>query len=145
MMMSNKNILICDRYNDMIGIIAETIKPFNFNILGTDNGRIALNILLNEHIDIVITSLKLLEVSGVGLIHTAIDNLIIPKESIIICSGSPRVDEYAKLLEVDKWMSKPVNEIELLSNIHAIINNQKYRRLGYESYKFNITSITSSH
>lgn len=81
---------------------------FNLNVLEAENGRRALEILKDNHVDILLTDIKMPYMNGIQLIHSA--RTIHPSIKIIIFSAYGEFEYAQKAIEynVAHYLLKPI-------------------------------------
>ena len=114
-------ILIVDDEKMIRDVIKEYCLNNNFSVDEAENGKVALNKLLNNSYDIMVLDIMMPEMDG----FTMLDEL--PKEKHIpTIVLSARGEEYDKLagfdLGIDDYLTKPFSPNELIARIKAIMN-----------------------
>ncbi|MBQ2909371.1 MAG: response regulator transcription factor [Bacilli bacterium] len=106
-------------------MIRDVIKEYclnnNYSVDEAENGKVALNKILNNSYDLMVLDIMMPEMDGFTMLEE------IPKEKRIpTIVLSARGDEYDKLagfdLGIDDYLTKPFSPNELIARIKAIMN-----------------------
>lgn len=119
-------ILIAEDDVIMLETIKEQLKKDNYIILGTNDGREALQALENFQPDLIITDILMPYTSGlelIGIVRSEKDQKI----PILVLSA---LDEEATVLEAfsmgaNDFLSKPFKPTELTIRVKRLLNNAK--------------------
>ena len=113
-------LLIVDDEKLIREVIEEYAKNEGYETTQAENGEIALNIILNENIDLVILDIMMPRLDGLAFLKEMKKIKDIP---VIILSA--RNEEYDKLmgfdLQADDYMTKPFSPKELMARIKAVL------------------------
>lgn len=114
-------ILIVDDEKMIRDVIKEYCLNNKFSVDEAENGKVALNKLLNNSYDIMVLDIMMPEMDGFTMLEE------LPKEKHIpTIVLSARGDEYDKLagfdLGIDDYLTKPFSPNELIARIKAIMN-----------------------
>lgn len=114
-------ILIVDDEKMIRDVIKEYCLNNNYSVDEAENGKVALNKILNNSYDIMVLDIMMPEMDGFTMLEE------IPKEKRIpTIVLSARGDEYDKLagfdLGIDDYLTKPFSPNELIARIKAIMN-----------------------
>ena len=113
-------LLIVDDEKLIREVIEEYAKNEGYETTQAENGEIALNIILNENIDLVILDIMMPCLDGLAFLKEMKKIKDIP---VIILSA--RNEEYDKLmgfdLQADDYMTKPFSPKELMARIKAVL------------------------
>ncbi len=104
-------------------LIRDVIKEYcnheNFETMEAENGIIALNLLRNNHFDVIVLDIMMPKMDGYTFFKEMKNEYDIP--TIVV---SARSDEYDKLqgfeLGIDDYLTKPFSPRELIARIKAI-------------------------
>ncbi len=113
------NVLIIDDEK----LIREVIKTYclneNYHVLEAENGIDALNVLANNHVDVIALDIMMPKMDGYSFFREMKKTYHLP--TIVV---SARSDEYDKLLGfelgIDDYLTKPFSPKELIARIKAI-------------------------
>ena len=113
-------LLIVDDEKLIREVIEEYAKNEGYETTQAENGEIALNIILNENIDLVILDIMMPRLDGLAFLKEMKKIKDIP---VIILSA--RNEEYDKLmgfdLQADDYMTKPFSPKDLMARIKAVL------------------------
>ena len=116
-----KKVLIVDDETSMIRTISEALEPLNFQISAATDGNHGLACLELDPPDLVILDLMMPKRSGLLLLESlrAFDNYI----PAIMVTGNPgqRHREYAEMLGVEAYLTKPIRTDLLLRTVKRIL------------------------
>ena len=114
-------ILIVDDEKMIRDVIKEYCLNNNFSVDEAENGKVALNKLLNNSYDIMVLDIMMPEMDGFTMLEEMPKEKHIP--TIVL---SARGEEYDKLagfdLGIDDYLTKPFSPNELIARIKAIMN-----------------------
>lgn len=114
-------ILIVDDEKMIRDVIKEYCLNNNYSVDEAENGKVALNKILNNSYDLMVLDIMMPEMDGFTMLEE------IPKEKRIpTIVLSARGEEYDKLagfdLGIDDYLTKPFSPNELIARIKAIMN-----------------------
>lgn len=116
-----KNILIIEDDTDIVELLKLYLEGNNFNVYTASNGKVALQELKKNSIDLALLDIMMPEMNGYDFIKTVRgrkDNLPI----IILSAKSMDVDKILGLnLGADVYLTKPFNPLEVIANINALL------------------------
>jgi DNA-binding response OmpR family regulator len=112
-------VLIIDDEELIRDVIKEYCNHENFETMEAENGIIALNLLRNNHFDVIVLDIMMPKMDGYTFFKEMKNEYDIP--TIVV---SARNDEYDKLqgfeLGIDDYLTKPFSPRELIARIKAI-------------------------
>lgn len=113
-------ILIAEDERNLQILMCERLKPF-YTIITADDGNQALDILINKHIDLLITDIMMPGLDGFNLLKTIRqDGLTLPV--LILTAKQSFQDKHTGFIfGTDDYMTKPVNFDELHWRIDALL------------------------
>jgi two-component system, OmpR family, alkaline phosphatase synthesis response regulator PhoP len=114
-------ILLVEDEEQLRKIIKMNLEMEDFEVIATDNGRIALELTDQQHFDLLILDVMLPEVSGFQICEQV--RLRNTKVGIIIVSAKDTsLDRITGLkLGADDYLTKPFNLEELLLRVHNLL------------------------
>ena len=116
--MMNKTVLIVDDNPNMSALLSEMLEIFDFKSESARNGKEALEALKKKKFSMVITDIKMPEMSGIELLGKVKE--INPKMPVVMISGySVGEFENDKNFKPDGFLSKPF----LMSDIEKLLNS----------------------
>lgn len=116
-------VLIVDDEKNILSGLTETFKIEGYNVLSAENGKAAWNLIQKNDVDLVITDLRMPEMSGEELIEKVRSSY--PKLPIIVLTGHGTIEN---AVEIMKWgaidfYTKPVDIEKLLLVAKKSITN----------------------
>lgn len=122
-------ILICEDDLDIVELLKLYLTSNKFDVISASNGLEALEILKNNHVDLLISDIMMPNLNGYELIKKIREtNLNLP--IIILSAKTMDVDKVLGFdIGADAYITKPFNPLEVIANINAILrrtnlNNQ---------------------
>lgn len=96
------------------------LNPY-FTIICANNGKIALDIIERQHIDIIVSDIMMPEVDGYTLVKTIRKNGL--KTPILLLTAKQAFEEKREGFSsgTDDYMTKPINYEELLWRVNALL------------------------
>ncbi len=136
--MDNYKIVVADVDDETRKIIVSFLFPLDFNVFTAKDGQTALSLIENEKPDILITAIDLPYITGYSLCEKIKNNnflnyiyVIIITDTIISNNEISEIFDYG----TDAYISKPINNKELLGKIKAAL---KIKTLQNEVMKLSI-------
>jgi DNA-binding NtrC family response regulator len=132
--MNNFSILMVDDNKDFLnGIIRNLKKKFqSLNIIGTSSGEEAIAILKTRHIGVMLSDLRMPNISGQELLEKALE--INPRLCVVMITGHGTVETAVKALKKGAWdfLTKPVERETLYHTVekavaHYTLSNENQR------------------
>lgn len=111
--MSKQQILIVDDNPNMASLLSEMLEIFEFDSKRAGNGQEALNILGDEDFSMVITDLRMPEMSGSELLKSIKQTK--PDLPVIVISGYNLAEEEDTLMAdlADGFINKPFKMVDI--------------------------------
>lgn len=112
-MKSEIKILIVDDEEMMRNLLSKILLRENYQILTAEDGKAALKIVRSEHIDIVISDIKMPRMNGFDLLKAIKEDF--PDIGVIIMTayGDTYTVKDALLLGADEYITKPFKSYEI--------------------------------
>ncbi len=128
-------ILIVDDDKFFLNFIHLVLKKQGYRVLIAGNGKDALGILEKETPDLIISDVMMPEMNGIELCKAVKSN---PKKKdiyFLVLTSKSEVSEKIRLLDIgaDDFLSKPVNNDELLAKVRASMRIRDLQRELKES------------
>ena len=119
-------ILVVDDNDEMREMLALLLGQAGHEVLDAANGKLAMNLLKKERVDLIITDIITPEMEGISLIMAI--RSIDPHAKIIVISGGARIDprlcpNMAGTLGADRVLQKPFGKSSILSAIAELVAN----------------------
>lgn len=111
--MSKQQILIVDDNPNMSSLLAEMLEIFEFNSKRAGNGQEALDILNKDNFSMVITDLRMPEMSGSELLKNIKEKY--PELPVVVISGYNLAEEEDTLMATlaDGFINKPFKMVDI--------------------------------
>ena len=111
--MSKQQILIVDDNPNMSSLLAEMLEIFEFSSKRAGNGQEALDILNRDDFSMVITDLRMPEMSGSELLKNIKEKF--PQLPVVVISGYNLAEEEDTLMATlaDGFINKPFKMIDI--------------------------------
>lgn len=118
-------LLITEDHHEMRAFIAQTLEPY-FAILQAENGKVALETLQREKVDIIISDVMMPLMDGFELLEAIKQDEKLHQISIVMLTA--RADQEDKLhaltLGIDDYLTKPFSAAVFLARIKNILENR---------------------
>ena len=123
-MNSMKHILIIEDDKVILKFIKLALETNGYQVTGTDQGSIGLNIVINQNPDLILLDLGLPDIDGMVVLDEVRK---IKKTPIIVISARGREND--KVLALDSgandYVTKPFNISEVLARVRVALRNQE--------------------
>lgn len=118
-------LLITEDHPEMRSFIAKTLAPY-FEIRQAENGKIALDVLKGQRIDIVISDVMMPVMDGFELLEEIKKDKALHQVSLIMLTARADHEDklYALTLGIDDYLTKPFNASEFLARVKNILENR---------------------
>jgi signal transduction histidine kinase/ligand-binding sensor domain-containing protein/DNA-binding response OmpR family regulator len=130
----NKKSKIKTKYRVLVAEDDDEIRQYishelgaEFHVGGCNNGKEALDIILREKIDLVISDIMMPEMDGITLCRKIKQNINISHIPIIMLTARSKSEDRIEGLEVgaDAYLVKPFNTEVLRTTVFNLINNRE--------------------
>ncbi len=119
------NILVADDQPNIRRLYEHTLEKNGYRVFSAENGEEALAVLEKEHIDIVILDVMMPKMDGFTCLQTIRESGSAIPVLIITAKDSAQDLRRSFMLGTDDYMVKPVDEIEMLLRIKALLRRSK--------------------
>lgn len=119
------NILVADDQPNIRRLYEYTLEKNGYRPFTAANGKEVLAVLESEHIDLVILDVMMPTLDGYGCLKTIRENGSNIPVLIITAKDSAEDLRRSFMLGTDDYMVKPVDEIEMLLRIKALLRRAK--------------------
>ncbi len=121
------NILLCDDERDIVSALRIYLSNQDYNFFEAYNGREALEVLLNEDIDLCLMDVMMPQMDGIEALSELRKFSNIPV--IFLSAKSEDTDKVLGLnLGADDYVTKPFNPVELIARVKSQL--RRYTLLG---------------
>ena len=141
------NILVVDDDRNTRILLKAVLESEKYNVFTANNGVDALKVLDSEHVDLVIVDIMMPKMDGYSLtetIRTSDSNLPI---LMVSAKHLPADKKQGFLVGTDDYMTKPIDEDEMLLRIKALLRRAKIaseRRLSVGEVVLDFDTLTVS-
>lgn len=119
------NILVADDVANIRRLYEYTLEKNGFKVFTAENGAVALDIIEKQHIDLMILDVMMPKKDGYEVLKTL-------RESgsnlpVLIITAKDAAEDLRRgfLLGTDDYMTKPVDEVEMILRIKALLRRSK--------------------
>ena len=119
------NILVVDDYTHIRRLFEYTLEKNGYVPFTAANGKEALKLMESTHIDLIVLDVMMPEMDGYDFLKTIRDSGSEIPVLIITAKDSAEDLRKAFMLGTDDFMVKPVDEIEMLLRIKALLRRAK--------------------
>lgn len=139
-------ILICEDDLDIVELLKLYLTSNKFDVISASNGLEALEILKNNHVDLLISDIMMPNLNGYELIKKIREtNLNLP--IIILSAKTMDVDKVLGFdIGADAYITKPFNPLEVIANINAILRrtnlNNQTKEIVIDNLVLNLEEYT---
>ena len=115
------NILIVEDDKNTRKLMQAVLAADGFSTFLATDGEQALDILAGTHIDIILLDIMMPKIDGFEFTKTLRENKIMTPILMVSAKSAPVDKKQGFLLGVDDYMTKPVDEEEMLLRIKALL------------------------
>src|SRR5450432_1185570 len=119
--MSPARVLIVDDQRNMRSTTALVLRQSGFDVSEAESGKVALEKLLTEPFDVVLTDLRMEPTTGLDVLREALE--IAPATQVIVMTGYGTVE--AMQLGAHDYIAKPFKESELLLRVQRALEKRR--------------------
>lgn len=116
----SQNILIVDDDPDILNLIELYVASYNFRAFKATNANDALEIIANEHIDLILLDIMLPDMDGFDLCRKIRERLNVPI-IFVTAKGMDQDIIHGLTIGGDDYIIKPFNSIVLLTKVKALL------------------------
>ncbi len=120
-------ILFVDDDKEICKYVCKAVGSKQYNIITCHNGQDALNVLLSQEVDIVVTDVVMPQMDGFTLCRNIKNNINISHIPVIILTSrsadTDRIESYEN--GADIYIAKPFNTEVLLASIRSLISRRE--------------------
>lgn len=126
-MVNGKRILIVDDEASIRDLCARVLARAGFVVATASNGTEGLKKLQDGAYDLVISDIRMPDISGLEVLEHA--KLHYPSISVVLITGfgTPEAMARARASGADKILTKPFNPIELLTTVKEVLSRTNSR------------------
>ncbi len=127
-----KRVLVVDDEQDILDLLSELLHRWGFEAETARNGREALEKFKDQHVDLVVTDLKMPEMDGLELLRQLREEN--PRVPVLMLTGYPTIDTAIQAIQEGAYdyLIKPINPDELRFRIQkALAQSEQLRSIGF--------------
>ena len=126
-MEKNNRILIVDDERINLENISHILRLEGYDITTADDGRTAVDVLEQDHFDLIITDLKMADVDGVQVMRAAKSRM--PDAEVIVITGYATVNDAVEIMANGAFyfLSKPIKLNELLQLVRKALEKSSLK------------------
>ena len=129
------SILLVDDDKNILYLLSEALKKFNYDQTLANGGEIALDILKRNKFDLIISDLQMPKVSGIDILSaTKLDH---PDTEVLIVTGYGSIKSAVKAMKLGAfdYLSKPVDVEELRLKVGQALKHRELKTKIAEQQK----------
>ena len=115
------NILVIDDEKHTRLLLKAILEDAGYTVLTAENGNEALALLEHQHVDLAIVDIMMPQMDGYTFTQTLRDNQNNMPILIISAKHSPEDKRRGFIVGTDDYMTKPIDEEEMLLRIKALL------------------------
>jgi len=141
------NILYIEDEADLLKHTTSVLEDFTQNIFAVQTSKEALNVLKNNHIDVIISDILLKNENGIEFLRYIKDDLDIHIPTILTTAHTDTEHLLDAIkLKVENYLVKPISIKELLNSLHDVLMPKIQLREIEHSYNIikTISAVTDS-
>jgi two-component system chemotaxis response regulator CheY len=117
-----KTILAIDDSRTMRDMVSHTLSGAGFTVLTAEDGKIGLEVLAANKVDVIITDLNMPELDGFGVIEGALANPKYKYTPILMLTteSDQAKKDRGKAMGATGWIVKPFNPEKLVQIINKV-------------------------
>lgn len=123
-----KHILVVDDSEATREVLRRNLEAEGYIVFTASSVPDALRVLENNHLDLVVTDVKMPKVSGLDLVRHVRENL--RDTEVTVITGHPNVDGAVKAMKIGAtdYLTKPFTDEELLTAVHQALDRLEMRK-----------------
>lgn len=132
-----KKILLIEDNNELRENTAEILELANYTVFAAENGKIGVEIALQEKPDIIICDIMMPVLDGYGVLHLLIQNESTKNIPFIFLTAKTEKNDFRKGMEMgaDDYITKPFDDIELLKAIETRFKKNELLKQSFTNDK----------
>lgn len=119
------NILVADDVANIRRLYEYTLEKNGFKVFSAENGEMALDIIEKQHIDLMILDVMMPKKDGYEVLKTLRESGSSLPVLIITAKDAAEDLRRGFVLGTDDYMTKPVDEMEMILRIKALLRRSK--------------------
>jgi len=125
-----KRILIVDDSANTLEVLKRNLTAADYQVFTAPGVSEAIEILEQMPLDLVITDLKMPNISGMDLVRHIRENF--RDTEVMMITGYPSIEGAVEAVKTgaEEFLAKPFTEVELLSAVERVLDKARVRRSG---------------
>ena len=138
-----EKILIIEDSNSIRENTAEILQMTNYQVFTAENGKIGVQIALQEIPDLILCDIMMPVLDGFSVLHMLRKNAATRNTPFIFLTAKSEREDFRKGMELgaDDYITKPFSETELLKAVECRL---KRVRLSKDDYNADLNAVNSS-
>ncbi|MDH5187005.1 MAG: sigma-54 dependent transcriptional regulator [candidate division WOR-3 bacterium] len=130
-----ESILVVDDAPQTLEVIRRNLKSKGYQVFTASNAQEAIKIIESAPVDLVITDLKMPEVSGIDLIRHIRENY--RDTEVMMITGYPSIESAVEAVKTgaEEYLTKPFTDEELFSAVERTLDKLHIRRAGQARFE----------
>ncbi len=127
---TKERILIVDDSPNTLEVLQRNLTASGYHIFTAPGVSEAIEILEKTQLDLVITDLKMPNISGMDLVRHIRENF--RDTEVMMITGYPSIEGAVEAVKTgaEEFLAKPFTDVELLSAVQRVLDKAKVRRTG---------------
>lgn len=141
------HVLVVDDDKNTRRLLKAVLESENYTVSTAENGQDALGVMDAEHIDLVIVDIMMPKMDGYDFTKTVRENDDNMPILMISAKQLPADRQKGFLVGIDDYMTKPVDEVEMLLRVKALLRRAKIvseRRISFADIVLDYDALTVS-
>ena len=132
--MPQETLLIIDDEVSILESLSILFEDKGYRVFTAENGNIGIDLFFREHIDVVITDLKMPVMDGLEVMRTI--QRVAPDIPMIVVSGAGKKQDIIQALQMGAkdYISKPITDLDMI--LHVVEKVFENRRLMRENQAY---------
>jgi DNA-binding response OmpR family regulator len=133
-----ETILLVDDNMELLTFLEKKLTASGFKVIKASDGKVALEVLANEYVDIVVSDVMMPEVDGIELLRRIKSDVNYSHLPVIMLTAKTRLEDKLTGLDcgADAYLEKPFAIEYLLGNIRMLLLNRQRMRERLEKFPF---------
>lgn len=139
------HVLVVDDNKNTRRLLKAVLESENYTVSTAENGQDALGVMDAEHIDLVIVDIMMPKMDGYDFTKTVRENDDNMPILMISAKQLPADRRKGFLVGIDDYMTKPVDEVEMLLRVKALLRRAKIvseRRISFADIVLDYDALT---
>jgi DNA-binding NtrC family response regulator len=126
-----ERILIVDDSANTLEVLKRNLTEAGYQVFTAPGVSEAISILEKTQLDLVITDLKMPNISGMDLVRHIRENF--KDTEVMMITGYPSIEGAVEAIKTgaEEFLAKPFTDTELLSAVHRVLDKAMVRRSGF--------------